>query len=360
MEYTEAAWRELLTFMGNRHFDFDKFWASEDGKYTQETSWFFCSGEHSDEEIDEYWLNYEKGLIREIHGTPDDPVNHWMAFIPKSSKDDPGRKYPFTFLLHGAGNPISMTQIYGIVQLAAKEEIIVIAPENERDDSLFALLAYAKNNYPVDASRIYSMGVSFGAMRSSSMAIRYPEVFAGVGMNGMLNIGENPIMDLSGVHYPEVRVTSDHIRHAAELGLCCAEIVGDQEFPDFLPVYASKYYLPPELGLDLSAAMKTRYVDSWQTLSGRNPKGSASKYPEDFNDIENLTGIAFDRTETRNLSGRNYYIGDFINSEDDCRFRFIAVEDLPHTPPIHFAELAWEIIGKYRRNLVTGKLEIIC
>lgn len=359
MDFTEAGWRELLTFMGNRHFDFDKFWASEDGRYTQETSWFFCSGEHSDEEIDEYWLNYEKGLIREIHGTPDDPVNHWMAFIPKSSKEDPNRRYPFTFLLHGAGNPIAMTQIYGIVQLAAKEEIIVIAPENENDDNLLSLLAYAKNNYPVDASRIYSMGVSFGALRSSSMAIRYPDVFVGAGMNGMLNIGETGMMDLTGVHYPDYRVTRDQVIRAAELGSCCVEVVGDQEFPDFLPIYANKYFIPPELKVDLSAAMKTRYVDAWQMISGCDPKGGSSRFPEDFNDIEKLAGIAFDRTETRNLSGRNYYVGDFINPDGDCRFRFISVENLPHTPPIHYAELVWEILGQYRKNLVTGKLEKI-
>lgn len=75
---------------------------------------------------------------------------------------NPERRFSLIFCLHGAHNPIQLTESYGIMQMAAREECIVIALENENLENILSLLDCAKVHFPVDESRIYSIGYSFG------------------------------------------------------------------------------------------------------------------------------------------------------------------------------------------------------
>ena len=61
-----------------------------------------------------------------------------------AAESQPQRKFPLIFCLHGAHNPIKLTESYGVMQVAAREECIVIAPENENWENIQALLDYAR------------------------------------------------------------------------------------------------------------------------------------------------------------------------------------------------------------------------
>ena len=137
-----------------------------------------------------YWASYGKGLKKELHGNPADVHSRWASYVPLAADRDAGRRFPLIFCLHGAHNPIQMTECYGVIQLAAREECVVIALENENLDNILSLLSYAKSHYPIDPGRVYSIGYSFfwGFMSSHSTMAR-PELFAGVGMGGMLFVG---------------------------------------------------------------------------------------------------------------------------------------------------------------------------
>ena len=88
------------------------------------------------------------------------------------------------------------------------EELIITTDEQLRQAEAAlkeakAAVAYAKAHYPVDESRIYSIGYSFGGFMSSRNVLAHPEIFAGVGMGGMLFAGHAPGHDLDGQWYEE-------------------------------------------------------------------------------------------------------------------------------------------------------------
>ena len=75
-------------------------------------------------------------------------------------------------MLHGGQNPISIIDGWGIPQEAARREWIVIAPSVELDDVLDEILAEAKRLYPVDKSRIYAAGFSYGGLWRTFLATK--------------------------------------------------------------------------------------------------------------------------------------------------------------------------------------------
>ena len=148
--------KEMMKMMGDSRFDVDAYFNSPDAKDHAEGMACMMRGEDSPE-TQEYWKNCGKGMKKELHNV-EDPLNKWAAYLPLAAAEvmEKGgeRRFPLIFVLHGAHNPILMTEGYGMTQLAAREECIVIAPENENEESILALIEYAKEHYPLDDSRI--------------------------------------------------------------------------------------------------------------------------------------------------------------------------------------------------------------
>ena len=115
----------LFAAMGDKDADAEAIAASEDGKLAMQNMAVMGMPEGS-EEGKAYWR--ERGLIKEVHG---EGLEKWASYIPVASETEPERKFPLIFCLHGAHNPIQLTESYGIIQLAAREQCIAIAPENE-------------------------------------------------------------------------------------------------------------------------------------------------------------------------------------------------------------------------------------
>ena len=153
-------------------------------------------------EVLAYWAKC--GMVKEAHGRDDviswteyglktgyyweDPhspmegvqnrYKMWNSFVPVSAfaPENKERKYPTVVVLHGGFNPISIIDGWGFVQEAARREWIVIVPALELDDLVDEVLEQARKLYPVDESRIYATGFSYGGYMSGTLGNKRPEV----------------------------------------------------------------------------------------------------------------------------------------------------------------------------------------
>lgn len=343
--------RGLLVAMGDPDLDADSILASEDWKMMTERMACMSRKEGSDEDL-AYWAGYEKGLKKEIHGAG---LDKWASYIPLAAEKEPNRKFPLIFCLHGAHNPIQLTESYGIVQMAAREECVVIAPENENLDQILSLLEYAKAIFPVDESRVYAMGYSFGGFMSSRTVLARPELFAGVGMGGMLFAGNVKAHELDGQYYEKYELTEEMLQKAEKLEMPALLFMGENEMLRLLPLWKNPEGEVKDGVIPLQSSDKQRALNNWRRVGGCAPTTFLS--PEDKgNPVERSIGAHFEKTEVREYYGRKYFIGDSINPKGECLFRVVAAEKMAHWATIKFADLIWEQIGKYARDTKNGKL----
>lgn len=341
----------LLQAMGDSEADAAAIASSEDGICIAERMGLMAMPEGSKEGAD-YWLSYGKGLIKEVHG---EGLDKWASYIPKAAASDPARRFPLIFCLHGAHNPIQLTESYGIIQLAAEEECVVIAPENENWDSIERLLAFAEENYPVDRTRIYSIGYSFGGFMSSRNCLAHPDIFAGVGMGGMLFAGDVKAHDLDGQWYPEYHLTEEMLAKAEKLELPALLLMGENEMLRLLPLWKEPEGEVKDGVIPLDPKTKQEAFNNWRRAGGCGPAPFLSE-GEDGSDAEKSVGASFERSETRTCFGRKYYIGDSVKADGECLFRTVAVEKMVHWPTACFAPLVWEHVSRFARNRETGEL----
>lgn len=341
----------LFQAMGDSNADAQALAASEDGRLIDKYMAVMSMPEGSQEGRD-YWANYEKGLRKELHG---EGLDKWAGYIPLAAEQDQSRRFPLIFCLHGAGNPIQLTESYGIIQVAAREECIVIAPENENWENIAHLLDYAKENYPVDESRVYSIGYSFGGFMSSRNVLAHPEVFAGVGMGGMLFAGDVRAHELNGQPYPAYQLTEDMLSKAEELEVPALLFMGENEMLRLLPLWQNPEGEVRDGVIPLQSEDKQKAFNNWRRAGGCGP-ADFIREGEDTGPVENSIGARFERTEVREYHGRKYYIGDSVRPDGECLFRTVACEKMVHWPTVMYAELVWEHIGKYARDPKSGKL----
>ena len=341
----------LFAAMGDRDADAAAIAASEDGMLIGQRMSLMGMPEGS-EEGKAYWADFEKGLRKEIHG---EGLEKWASYVPLAAETDPDRRFPLIFCLHGAHNPIQLTESYGIVQVAAREECIVIAPENENWESIARLLDYAKNNFPVDESRIYSMGYSFGGFMSSRNVMAHPVIFAGVAMGGMLFAGKCPAHDLDGQWYEEYDLTEEMMAAAEKAQVPAALFMGEKEMLRLLPLWKNPEGDVRDGVIPLFSESKQAAFNNFRRAAGCGP-AQFLKEGEEGNEVEMAVGAKFERTEVRTYHGRKYFIGDSINPSGECLFRTVACEKMVHWPTVMFADLMWEHIGKFARDTRNGKI----
>lgn len=341
----------LLQAMGDSDADAQAIAQSEDGRLIEERMSVMGMGEDSPEGR-AYWAGFEKGLRKEVHG---EGLDKWASYVPLVAESDPERRFPLIFCLHGAHNPIQLTESYGIMQVAAREECIVIAPENENWENIERLLNYAKTHFPVDESRVYSIGYSFGGFMSSRNVLAHPELFAGVGMGGMLFAGKTPAHDLDGQWYEEYELTEEMLQKAEMLGVPAALFMGENEMLRLLPLWKNPEGEVRDGVIPLQSGDKQQAFNNFRRAGQCGP-AAFLKEGENGEEVARHIGVKFERTDVREYYGWKYFIGDSVKPDGECLFRTIACEKMVHWPTVMFAELVWEHIGKYARDTETGEL----
>ena len=341
----------LLRLMSDDPAVGDALALSKDGKIIDQRLSIMAMPEDSEEEI-RYWEHYEKGLHKEVH---EEGLEKWSSFVPLSASSDKERRYPLIFCLHGAHNPIQMTESYGIIQVAAREECIVLAPENENWESIRRLLEIAKNTFPVDWSRVYLMGYSFGGFSASRLGLAHPEIFAGIGMGGMLFANDVAAHDLDGQWYEAYHLTEDMVEKTRNIGIAISLVMGEHEMLGLLPIRHEPGGEAKDGVIPLKPEEKMVSYNNLRRAAGCDE--AVFPLPEEQkNDIERMTGIRFEADAERVYNDRRYLYGYNRRPDGDCLFETVAIEGMVHWPSSMFGEILWEHLSKFSRDPKTGRL----
>lgn len=358
----------ILKLMANGDFDADAYAKSESFQTMCEN--MACMVENPDEdgaEAKAYWR--QRGLLKELHDTGSYETK-WASYLPVSSAEA-GRLYPLLFVLHGNTNSIYLAETYGYVNIAAREELITIIPENESAESIERLLEYARSHYPVDWSRVYMVGYSLGGIMTSRHALRWPEKFAAAGVGGMLFAsGEIGTIWQQDVAWPGEAITEEMIAHAAKTRIPVCICMGENELLNLLPLTLDKpveNVAPqaeaqadrPAPQMDLSSKSKIASVNNWRRVAGCEPVEEdlvrqIAKSSADI--VTEKLGFPFERTSVLNTEGRSHFIGDCVNPEDQNLARFVGFARSSHWPSQAMAEITWDFISQFARDLQTHEL----
>ena len=368
----------LLKMMAVREFDAESFGESESFAGIVENQALMNTFRQEDApEVLSYWE--ERGLIKQLHDT-EQISTKWASYLPKSYVDNPasGRTYPLLFVMHGSGNPIYLAETYGYTRIAAREELIVIIPEDETAENIDRLFAYARANYPVDWTRVYMVGYSLGGFMTSRHAMRWPERFAAVGSGGMLFAnGPSAPHVQAGKLWPGEDITPEMVRRAARYSIPACICMGEQEVLGLLPVTRDepvnqwaehlseeekkrtdgRSVQKKEDRIDLSGRNKIQSINNWRIANGCPSVDEATVRKlaaSTANIVEEKIGFPFEKTSVVTRENRSHFVGDSISEDGETYFRIIALAKSPHWPSQALAELTWEFISRFAVDPLTG------
>jgi pimeloyl-ACP methyl ester carboxylesterase len=113
---------------------------------------------------------------------------------------------PVVFMFHGGGNHAQyFAWASGWMEIAAENNLYLVSVDKHVDRTsadVVELLGLLEAEYPqIDKSRIYATGFSMGAVKCWNLAIKYPELFAGVLPcdAGYAAEGDQASSDLNGI-----------------------------------------------------------------------------------------------------------------------------------------------------------------
>jgi pimeloyl-ACP methyl ester carboxylesterase len=328
-----------------------------------------------------YWA--KKGMVKEFHGEdkpmdwaeycsrtgfeydvskayPQNLVKKWTSFVPMSAfkPENKDKKYPLAFVLHGAGNSVYTIDGWGFVDAAIEREWIIIAPSLELDEVILEILEEVKSLYPVDESRVYVCGFSYGSMNTNILSLKHPDVFAaaapcgGFLTDGMFRPGPRPRR-------------------------------GRPEGAPLMPEYTEPMFLfdgsgMPEKGIKMPAMSVIGNKDGYQFPINESPNremmvsnlnlwarinGAAEIDPaalEGFSgssEEENLLGIplAGGCGAMKHADGIDYAIGDLKDSDGITMVRIVCEDNVPHWPTPELSRLVFEFFSHFSRDPKTHK-----
>ncbi|HEX2946345.1 MAG TPA: PHB depolymerase family esterase [Clostridia bacterium] len=139
---------------------------------------------------------FEKHLNDRSLGDNGNMAHTWLEHVPRRIKDNPSKPVPLVIFSHGAfDNPMKAADMSKWHEIGEKKGFITVYPlagngvnfNLNLDESLpddvgyyLALIRYLKDKYPIDSSRVYLSGFSNGAGMSQVMALLHPELFAAI------------------------------------------------------------------------------------------------------------------------------------------------------------------------------------
>lgn len=152
--------------------------------------------------------------------------NFWIYTPAEYHEDD--HPLPLVIFLHGAslcGNNLQRVRRYGVLDAIDRGKIIptlVVAPQNPggawSPKKLNDLLEWTKNNYRVDTTRVYVLGMSLGGYGTMDFVGTYPEKIAaamalcgGCSLNDVSGIGKVPMWIMHGTADRAVSVKQSEI-----------------------------------------------------------------------------------------------------------------------------------------------------
>lgn len=156
-----------------------------------------------------------------------------LSFFVHPPKSANKEKVPLVIVLHGCSQ--SATEIAvetGWNTLADQNDFMVVYPEQKRgnnmsncfnwfnkqdrdgngeSESIYAMIRYTMNHYPIDSSRVFIYGLSAGAAMTVNLMAQYPSLFnAGASLaGGAYGLADNGMQAMSAMMNPKEKSRED-------------------------------------------------------------------------------------------------------------------------------------------------------
>lgn len=273
----------------------------------------------------------------------------WYEYVPEKSADKAST--PLIVTLHGFGNdPRIQGDTSGWVELAAKENLIVVSPEWQAkeenfsgndglgEEGVLALIDMLKEKYPqINPSQIYVTGLSAGGSKAALWGAKYSEIFAaaasisapGIDKVELTKISEN----YSGGEVPYLYICGDH------------------DFFKMIPVDGSSPNGMPNLS-DPNVSM-FEFIQAYQRINQLNVSKTYDLKLNPYYGVK-LTG----QKESK-LGDKDILSGILVNSDNQPLIELVAIKDQAHWNYRPEAALVWDFFKQYKRHTKDGSLEFI-
>ena len=270
----------------------------------------------------------------------------WYEYIPEGVMSAEKGTVPLVLLLHGNNNdPRTQADTSGWIQLAAKEKIFVAELEWQGKPGYAAMghdgientVLMILQKYPqLDASRIYTEGLSAGAMTSTAIGIKKSHLFAAIGaMSG----GIFPGTSLLGIGGNSLMNEATQKRGFVETAYVCVAGTDDM---------VVRY--PKDNDWNSNSL-----VYAWQVYETMNGMDVVEDYDFGKNEafgqtVQNPTTIKTNKGE-----GITMEIG-YLNKGEVPLMKLVAVMHYGHWNFVPAAEQMWEHFKHFSRDVKTKKL----
>lgn len=284
-----------------------------------------------------------------------DGAYSWYEYVPKTVYESKEQSVALVLSLHGNGNdPRIQGDTSGWVELAAKENFIVVSPEWQEkevnftkcdglgEEGLRALISDLEAKYPqIDPSRIYCTGLSAGGAESEIMGAKYSDVFAAIA----------PVSAPSVYHEKLTAITDQYEGHE----MPTVYFAGTHDFFQIIPVDGSSKF-----GLFIDENTKLWDVDDnthiWYFIQSYSNVNGLD-LPKDWNmNADQYFGVQFDEKEIVKLGDKTMHVGRLFNKDGKVIMELNAIEEQAHWNYQPEAEYAWNFFKHYQRNRATGEL----
>lgn len=338
-----ATFRDRFIGAGSPNFDPDRYIDSEFGDKLMKLYENYAPYEREDDPaVFAYWERL--GLRKEIHNQ-DDPERKWTAFVPMEAEEQPEKRYPVMFCIHGNSASPFTVETYGYCHLAAEEKFIVIIPQ-DAEDTFAQLYETVMKDYPSDPTRVYIMGFSYGGWIVNKYGVELVEKFAAGCSGGVLYNGYD-----GNSGYRKMRFTDAQRKNAAEKHFPIIFITGLQESNLFLPYNKQK---------DEVTNLRDKVFGTifWREMNGcavPSFEEAVDVSHRNANSVENVLGTKCDKTWVEILDGVEYYFGAVTAQDGVDRVVHVGIENGPHCPAPSFAKVSWDFMKHFSRDPETGK-----
>lgn len=261
----------------------------------------------------------------------DDKAATWYEFVPAAALNAAeGETFPLLLVLHGANNhAIFEAEFNGWAQLAIDHNLIAVSPMAPRFgvsasdiESMFGLIDYMIEKYPVDTSRIYVVGFSMGGMNTFSLINTKPELFAAAA-------------PMAAPFYNGITIDPTAYEYDIDIPIC---ILGNQfdENNANCGVLDNSYKFPQEFN-DLAALNEATLDDGVVDIE---------RYP--------YWGVPFENTaRIMNKTGFAFHTGFRYDEAGVPMVYSLWVEDLTHNHFVEDAEMIWRWMQHFSRDTET-------
>lgn len=260
-------------------------------------------------------------------------IDVWYEYLPEEVLDNtaPAGTIPLILALHGGGDDARVfVEEFGLLELAGKERVAVVAPDHSsvgeiRGPALTAVVEYMLETYPaLDASRVYATGYSMGGGATYTLAYYNPKLFAAVAPSA----GSNTVLP------PD-----------QEENFYSTEVPCIMTLSSFDPAGRRQDALEGNLNEGTQQMVTTFAKNNGIELTSFD----FDAYPH--------VGFGGDAIVTDKVNDEFEKVTTYLyNSEGEPRVAYVYVKGMIHALYPEYAFMLWDFVKNYSRDLSTGEV----